>query len=57
MQTANGLARMILINNKKIHFTESTIEEAALEWLKNRGYTIIPRNDSFKQVIINKQRG
>jgi hypothetical protein len=23
------------------HFTESTIEETALEWLKDKGYTIV----------------
>ncbi len=27
------------------HFTESTVEETALEWLKDLGYTIIFWND------------
>jgi hypothetical protein len=32
------------------HFTESIIEETALEWLKDMGYTIVFGNDIARSV-------
>ncbi len=34
------------------HFTESVIEQTALDWLKDLGYAVVYGGDNFKQVII-----
>ena len=39
------------------HFTESTIEEAALEWIKDMGYTIVFGNDIAAENTLASMRG
>ncbi len=39
------------------HFTESTIEETALEWLKDMGYAIVFGNEIAPKYTLTRLRG